>query len=614
MTVPVWQPGTTYATNATVRPISSQVVAVATIDNAGFEAGDTDWTKGTGWTIGSYGAGNAFAGSNSARFIGTGANRLTSQSVIPAIPGQRITASCVVKVASFVAGKPGARVLLSWLDAANAEVGTSVGTLAAELEWTVSEVEGICPAGAEKVVICAETFTAVPPVTLYVDAFTWNHVDLTAPGPFIYRASQVGAATSGSTEPVWPTTVGNTVVDGGVTWTCVQGNRVTWQAAPILLSGGVEPTWPTMVGGVVADNTILWKAAARNVTDENCPNTPVVAIMASKVFAADDDIVRFSATANPLDWTSEQDAGFLATGLQQANANEMAVLAPYRANLASFNANVFQAWQVDPDPASMALLDQMDGIGSTWPKAAVAVGDELLFLSALGVRTVSVSGGNESLTAGDVGMPVDPLVQEAIAAAEAADIEPLGCYYPSLGQYWLLFPGYSMEDAENETTVFVYTRGGAGRPGSWSRYVFPFVITDRPQLLGNDLYFRQGDTINRLDASVTYDELTEGGTQQEFPGRVQWNWIDAGPVAPNKHMNGFDLVATGEPSVSVGYDQRDETRRTTPYAVDPDTLVGGIIPLEVVAPSLSFRVDFAAGTAWSLSSAIIYVQTLRNGP
>ncbi len=161
--------------------------------------------------------------------------------------------------------------------------------------------------------------------------------------------------------------------------------------------------------------------------------------------------------------------------------------------------------------------------------------------------------------------------------------------------------------------VFVYTKGPAGKAGSWSRYVFPFTI-EGFALLGNDLYMRHGDTIARLDSAISYDELTVGGTQVLFSGRIQWNWLDLGGAGATKHMTGFDIVATGSPSISVGYNQRDLTQFTPPYAVDADTLTGGIIPLEVVAPSMSLRIDFAGGELWSLSSAIMYVDQLGNGP
>jgi len=47
---------------------------------------------------------------------------------------------------------------------------------------------------------------------------------------FVYMAA-VGGTTSG-TAPTWPTTIGLTVTDGGVTWTCVGRNVVVFTSSP----------------------------------------------------------------------------------------------------------------------------------------------------------------------------------------------------------------------------------------------------------------------------------------------------------------------------------------------------------------------------------------------
>jgi hypothetical protein len=162
----------------------------------------------------------------------------------------------------------------------------------------------------------------------------------------------------------------------------------------------------------------------------------VVAIASSKVFAGDTDIVRFCATLNARDWTSEDDAGFLPTGLQQKSQVGVDAMGVYRGNLAVWSGSTFQLWQLDPDPAAMAMLDAMEGIGSMHHQAVQSVADDLFFLSALGVRTVSVAEGSNNMASGDVGVPIDTLVQ---AEMNQPDVEPIATYYPGGGQYWLAF-------------------------------------------------------------------------------------------------------------------------------------------------------------------------------
>src|SRR5690606_22485058 len=161
------------------------------------------------------------------------------------------------------------------------------------------------------------------------------------------------------------------VIDNDVIWEAVLLSRVVYEARPILRSGLTEPDWPESVGAFVVDNTISWETATRQV--EEAPNSKVVAITASKVFAADGDIIRYSATVNPLDWSSPDNAGYLPSGLNQNGSNDTAVLNIYRSNLVAFSSSTFQNWQVDEDPANMALLDVMEGIGSTWQHAAQPV-------------------------------------------------------------------------------------------------------------------------------------------------------------------------------------------------------------------------------------------------
>ncbi len=159
------------------------------------------------------------------------------------------------------------------------------------------------------------------------------------------------------------------------------------------------------------------------------------------------------------------------------------------------------------------------------------------------------------------------------------------------------------------STVFVYTLNG-GR-GKWSYFTFPYVVDCFAQL-GNDLFIRSGDRVLKVVEGVITDDVL--GTPTGFTARVQWPWIDLGRPGSTKMLEGIDLVASGAPSVSVGYDQRNTAAFTVPYAIDPDTMPGGIIPIAAMGPSFSLRIDFAAGTAWNLKAAALYIHDTAGQP
>lgn len=476
MSTPKWQPGSLYAPGALVLPRTApQTGTILPIENAGFESGDlTGWTVLDGNFVVTDQEQGAFEGQYELTTRHEPEDIIVSDTRAPIRAGDSCTARIYLKPTR---SSDRGTVRIYWYD----EDGNPVahrpfdenehgahGHIEGTGGWRQSAITKTAPAGAASFAV--GVYVRKHTGSYFgIDLASWHYPIASPVQGLMYKAVQAGSGYSDTTEPAWPGQLGQTVIDNEVTWEAVAVSRVVWEARPIMRSGATEPVWPTEDGAMVADGTISWEAVSRRVRDPNCPQTKVVAIVASKVYAADDDIVRYSATVNPMDWSSREDAGFLPTGLQQYGANPVAALGIYRSNLVVFNAQAFQMWQVDEDPANSALLDALP-IGSTQHKALSPVSNDLFFLSSQGVRTVGIAGGSTNLAAGDVGMPIDPLVQSEIDGSS----EGRATYVPSMGQYWLAFNGASPVDPDDPDPLWIEGDLPDGRVGDPVDYTYDY--------------------------------------------------------------------------------------------------------------------------------------------
>ncbi len=435
MPAQIWSPGEPYALGEIIQPRTTPAPVQTAIPNAGFETGTASWTGIAGsWSIDTS---PVFEGAQSLRFNGSGTGTVTSTVLADVLPGQVITLKARTRLdaGSFIT-QPQVFVGISWYTSGSVFIKTDYGdkALSSPLDaWQQILVVATAPATAAfaRPILKVD---ATATVEIHFDSLAWDQTYSGPIGGLLYQCTTAG--TSSAVEPVWPTTVAATVADGStLVWTAVQSNRVVWTAVSLLRSGASEPTWPTIPGALVADNTTQWECVTQEVKDPNCPRTKVIAVGASKIFAVAGDVVRYCSTVDALDWTSAGDAGYLPTGLHQYGNNDALVLGVYRGNLCVWSSSTFQMWQIDPDPANMALLDQMEGIGSTYPLAAQPVGEEQFFMAAQGVRSVGISAASDNLQTGDIGKPVDSLIQAHLTAGQT----PEGLYVPALGQLWMMF-------------------------------------------------------------------------------------------------------------------------------------------------------------------------------
>jgi hypothetical protein len=602
--VTTWAPGTLYAPGAVVRPTTGQGAFVNAIPNGDFENGnDGNWILSGA----AFNAVNMYQG---LECVALTANNNTVTATMNnfglVTPGQSVTASAYLNPNNTTTDLT-MYVVLRFYDAGDAFISSVASTGQQNPGYRQTSVTGVAPANAAHVRVQIQAGNGTSSKTGYVDLVTWSLEQPAAVSNFLYEAVQSVAGTSATTEPTWPTISGNTVVDNTVTWKAIGTSIITWQAIPIMKSGGAEPTWPTTVGISVKDNTMSWVCINRQVPTPH--PSKAVAIAASHVFNGDNDIVDFSAAVNPLDWITANNAGYLPTGLNNYGDNPVAMLTLYRSNLMVFNAGGYQMWQVDPDPANMALLDAQ-AIGSIWPRAAQSVGNDLLFLTETGVRNLGTVGATANMQIGNSGQPVDPLVK---AQLQLGTYDPLSLYYPGRGQYWLIFG----------PQAFVLMMNGAGMK-TWSRYIFPDSITDYA-LSGGKLFLRTaGNLVWQLDAATQVDD--SGGANIVFNSVIQWPYLDMSSGNLTDALVGVDFVGDGQASVQIGFNESDQTSYsdnagfgtsasvTAPYTVvSIDTTPGTPIPFMLAVPSLSLIMTFASNQTWTWQEASFYLNSFGGG-
>ncbi|MDQ7996061.1 MAG: hypothetical protein AAGC76_09420 [Luteibacter sp.] len=161
------------------------------------------------------------------------------------------------------------------------------------------------------------------------------------------------------------------------------------------------------------------------------------------------------------------------------------------------------------------------------------------------------------------------------------------------------------------TTVFVYTMNRVGAVGAWSRYVFPYAVDAFAQL-GDDIYIRSGDDVLVVDENAVTDYAGDP-REQVFTGLIQWPWLDFGAPGVTKQLVGFDIVGTGATNIQIGYDQSAKGTFTEPFLVPADTVPGMMIPLPVMAPSMSVRLTYTGGYKWQFNALNVTVSDMRLG-
>ncbi len=357
-------------------------------------------------------------------------------------------------------------------------------------------------------------------------------------------------------------------------------------------TGGAQPVWPTTLGATVVDNAgpnqITWTCRSFRVTDPNCPHGKHVRKIGQKLYSNSGRNVRFCAVTAARDWTTASDAGTISSDSHASGSDTVTGLGQFGADLAIFYSDSTQIWSVASNPDANALKGTADQIGTLHGGTPISFAGDLLFLAQEGFRTISIAVLTNNLQESDSGTPIDAFRSE-IADSDS----PVSVYFPRLGQVWCV----------NGSRAYVLSYSRTAKLSAWAIFDFPFDVTVLT-VLDTTLYCRHGDNVYEVSLSATNDDGVAPRCSAEM------FFLDNKTPGLLKQFVGFDVAGVGGYEVGFKYDTRDPARQTDGVPVSGDSRSDGMHPMEIAAVSVAPVITHEADEDFELSSLQTYYEVL----
>jgi|TARA_B110001454_G_scaffold212748_1_gene229917 hypothetical protein len=347
------------------------------------------------------------------------------------------------------------------------------------------------------------------------------------------------------------------------------------------------------------------------ISDVNCPNTKSVAISSSKVFAIGTNAtgqayVKYSATEDPTDWSSPDDASGtlgLPVGLESGDDDDIVAVGTYRGDLLAFMTNNIQLWKTDPDPTQISLDTVIDNAYITFTDSQAPIGQDTVFLNDGGFFAAGQLLYTDRMDTGDIGSQITSVVSPKITA-DASTNEPVSVHWSALNQYICAI----------KDEMFVLTASPAAQLQAWSQYVLPTGFAVEDMITFREHCFCKitnagGSFIYSFNPSKTIDDTYAGGTSA-IDVHIQSAYQSLGSQGRWKKIYGMDALFTGTATVQHRWDARTPTEKTTAISLSSDTRPGPMIPVELMTTAISFDITKSDNTAFTLNGLTYYFQPL----
>ena len=368
-------------------------------------------------------------------------------------------------------------------------------------------------------------------------------------------------------------------------------------------SGTIRHFYGTLAEHIVGTGTVI--------TDANCPNSKSAVVNASKVFAigtnaAGDAYIKYSATEDPTDWSSPDDASGalgLPAGLESPDEDEIVALGIFKNQLVAFMTNNIQLWKTDPDPSLIELDSVVENGYVTYTDTIAPLGADLIFCNVAGFQSAGQMLYTDRMISADIGAPVSDIVKPKLAAYAATN-EPMAIHYSGNDQYICVI----------KDEMFVLTHSTNAQLTAWSRYTMASGSVISGMCSYRDLLYvkmsnASGSFIFGFD-SGKYNDDVAGSVTSDIDVQITSGFQTLGGSGRWKKIYGMDAMFVGTANIQHRWDARTPDAKTTAVSLNGDTRPTPMVPVELMTTEISFDITQSANSNLLVNGLTYYYQPL----
>lgn len=167
-------------------------------------------------------------------------------------------------------------------------------------------------------------------------------------------------------------------------------------------------------------------------------------------------------------------------------------MANYFENMALFSRNNVQVWFMSDDPDENQQIQVLNNTGTIAPDSVTAFGDnDVFYLSESGIRSLRARDTTNAAFVNDVGIAIDPLIQNELLTNNVAAERAKGFLEPREGRFQLAIG----------STIYVFSFFPSSKISAWSTYEPGFNITGVDKV-GQTIVCRSENALYQVGSSV----------------------------------------------------------------------------------------------------------------